>query len=176
MTYSKQNKTKKKDVVERAIRGQNSSHIPFVSHHHHHWNLERYYVKLGKKKGNVLGGKFEKFFKGGICASYTGTQNSSSLPFFFLYYAPTVQCIIADRRARKHTKKKHIFWKNWFPFYKKKKLFKIDKIKFRLCVCVCVYDCVTLPLPSSSFLLFIWNFVCLLYHRWKTHFLVVWYY
>ena len=155
MTYSKQNKTKKKDVVERAIRGQNSSHIPFVSHHHHHWNLERYYVKLGKKKGNVLGGKFEKFFKGGICASYTGTQNSSSLPFFFLYYAPTVQCIIADRRARKHTKKKTHFLKKLIPVLQEKKIIQNwqDKISF---VCVCVYTIVS-RCPSPH-LLFYYSF------------------
>ena len=176
MTYSKQNKTKKKYVVERAIRGQNSSHIPFVSHHHHHWNLERYYVKLGKKKGNVLGGKFEKFFKGGICASYTGTQNSSSLPFFFCITHRQFS-VLLQTDAHENTQKKNTFFEKIDSrFTRKKKLFKIDKIKFRLCVCVCVFDCVTLPLPSSSFLLFIWNFVCLLYHRWKTHFLVVWYY
>lgn len=121
MTYSKQNK--KKDVVERAIRGQNSSHIPFVSHHHHHRNLERYYVKLGNIEEMFWEGNLKNSFKGGICASYTGTQNSSSLPFFFFvwYYAPTVQCIIADRRARKHKKKTH-FLKKLIPVLQEKKI------------------------------------------------------
>ena len=145
MTYSKQNKTKKKDVVERAIRGQNSSHIPFVSHHHHHWNLERYYVKLGKKKGNVLGGKFEKFFKGGICASYTGTQNSSSLPFFFCITHRQFS-VLLQTDAHENTQKKTHFLKKLIPVLQEKKIIQNwqDKISF-VCVCVCIRLCHAAP-------------------------------
>lgn len=108
MTYSKQNK--KKDVVERAIRGQNSSHIPFVSHHHHHRNLERYYVKLGNIEEMFWEGNLKNSFKGGICASYTGTRNSSSLPFFFPFGITHRQfSVLLQTDAHENTKKKHIF-------------------------------------------------------------------
>ncbi len=126
MTYSKQNK--KKDVVERAIRGQNSSHIPFVSHHHHHRNLERYYVKLGNIEEMFWEGNLKNSFKGGICASYTGTRNSSSLPFFFPFGITHRQfSVLLQTDAHENTKKNTFFEKIDSRFTRKKNYSKLTK-------------------------------------------------
>lgn len=159
--HNERRKKMKRDVVERAIRGQN-----FFTH-------SRKSRKILRKEGRDSFSFF--FFFCELCASIPvlSTQKKKFRfppPDFSCFFSPlfctrtTVNCIIQTVKINLKRRTETLFekksWKTFFkfPFCKTKK----KKGNWReniscvcVCVSVCVYDFVTLPSPSSSF-----TFIC----------------